>query len=415
VPVSDYVERSPLRALHASLGGGLRAGEVGFVHAHAGVGKSAMLVHLALERLLRGERVLHVAVRDSVQDVRDAYDSALAGARRSPRPLERAQAQLAVEQHRLIHATRGAAPDAAALGALLDTLAGVLEFGPDVVVLDGAEPDAGDLAALRALCAARSFALWVAFTPSRSVPASPGVVELELVPEGQTVCVHVRHGRDGAAVIPPLPLEGRAFRAREQHAEASASPVPLRPADCTMYSGGAHGAEAAFGECAERWGVREVNFTFHGHVQGRTRGAHPLTEEALAAGEVSLAYVSRRLRRAYGEGATIRRVLQSLWHQVSSAQLVFVIGAIQEDGTVTGGTGWSVELARMWNKRLWVFDQEKDGWYRWNVDEWVAGTPVIDARAFCGTGTRYLSETGRVAIAALYERSFGPVGGVEGA
>jgi hypothetical protein len=49
------------------------------------------------------------------------------------------------------------------------------------------------------------------------------------------------------------------------------------------------------------------------------------------------------------------------------------------------------------------------------VDEWVAGTPVIDARAVCGTGTRYLSETGRVAIAALYERSFGPVGGVEGA
>jgi hypothetical protein len=215
--------------------------------------------------------------------------------------------------------------------------------------------------------------------------------------------------RDTSPLPAPVRLEFSAFLASNPFPEMAQTPsAPLRPGDCMLYSGGAHGAEAAFGEAAERWGIRECNFTFDGHVQSRTRGAHPLTEQELAAGEVSLAYVSRRLRRGYGEGTMIRRVLQSLWHQVSSAQLVFVIGAIQEDGTVTGGTGWSVELARMWNKRLWVFDQEKDGWYRWNVDDWVAGTPVIDAPTFCGTGTRYLSANGRAAILALHERSFGP-------
>ena len=39
----------------------------------------------------------------------------------------------------------------------------------------------------------------------------------------------------------------------------------MKPADCILFSGGAPGAEAAFGACAERHGVEEVNFTFDGH------------------------------------------------------------------------------------------------------------------------------------------------------
>ena len=39
-------------------------------------------------------------------------------------------------------------------------------------------------------------------------------------------------------------------------------------------------------------------------------------------------------------------------------------------------------------------------------ETWVEGVPVIDAPAFCGTGTRYLSPSGRAAIEALFARSF---------
>ena len=123
---------------------------------------------------------------------------------------------------------------------------------------------------------------------------------------------------------------------------------------------------------------------------------------------MSLVYVSKRLNRTYSEGTMIRRVLQSLWHQVSRAQQVFVVGTILDDGTVTGGTGWSVELARMWHKDLWVYDQEKESWFHWTGERWVAGVAVIESPHFCGTGTRYLTEAGARAVNALYERSFGP-------
>lgn len=403
----ESVDRGPFRAIQAALGGGLRPGEVGAVHARAGVGKSSLLVHLSLERLLRGEAVLHVSAQGTVDSVRDAYESLFEGLHHDQKPLERAESLLAVERHRVIHCTRGAPPSAARIDALLDTLADVMDFAPRLVVIDGWEAGAEDVAALRQLATRRNLPVWCAFTPTHPVDEAAFDVVLEMVPERSAVWLHARKPRGGAPASAPVRLEAPTFVAREEDAPAPVGAgARLRPQECTLYSGGAHGAEAAFGEAAERWGVKEVNFTFDGHVQARTRGAHPLTEQELAAGEVSLAYVSRRLRRGYGEGSMIRRVLQSLWHQVGAAQVVFVVGAIQEDGTVTGGTGWSVELARMWNKRLWVFDQEKGGWYRWYGEDWVEGVPVIDAPAICGTGTRYLSPVGKAAIEQLFERSF---------
>lgn len=402
----DAHDRGPLRAIQVALGGGLRPGEVGAVHARAGVGKSSLLVHLALEKLLRGEAVLHVATQGGVDGVRDAYESIYEGLHREQKPLERAESLLAVERHRIIHNARGQTPTADRLDAVLDTLADVVDFSTKLVVIDGWQPTSEQAGALRALASRRGVAIWIAFTPTHPVDQAAFDVILEMVPERALVWLHLRKGR--GATIPPVRLEAPTFVARDEDVPLPpGGPARVRAADCTLYSGGASGAEAAFGEAAERWGVREINFTFDGHVQARTRGAHPLTEQELAAGEVSLAYVSRRLRRGYGEGSMIRRVLQSLWHQVGAAQVIYVVGAIQEDGTVTGGTGWSVELARMWNKRLWVFDQEKGGWYRWNGEDWVEGTPTIDAGTICGTGTRYLSPVGREAIEQLFERSFG--------
>lgn len=403
----DLPERGPLRAMLAALQGGMRPGEVALVHARAGSGKTALLLQLALDRLLRGESVLHVSATGTVEQVRDGYESQLAGVTRTLRALERAEARLLVERHRVIHCMRGVAPDTARLARLLDTLSEVMDFRPALLVVDGWEPAGTEAAALRALAAQRQLAVWVACTPEQPEVQGDYTCVLELVPERQQVWLHARKMRDGAPPFPPLRLETATFTVRDDVPSAGA-PVRVRPSECTLYSGGANGAEAAFGEAAEAWGVREVNFTFDGHVQARTRGAHPLTEQELAAGDVSLAYVSRRLRRGYGEGNVIRRVLQSLWHQVSRAQVVLVIGAIQEDGTVTGGTGWSVELARMWNKRLWVFDQDKESWFRWNGDDWVEGIPLIDAPEYCGTGTRYLLPAGRRAILELMERSFGP-------
>ncbi len=182
----------------------------------------------------------------------------------------------------------------------------------------------------------------------------------------------------------------------------------MNPRDCILFSGGAPGAEAEFGACAERHGIEEVNFTFEGHKEARRRGIRVLNHEELQAGDVSLEYVSRLMNRRYSDVPFIRKVLQTLWYQVNHGQEIYVVGVIKNDQTVQGGTGWGAEFAKLCNKPLFVFDQDKNGWFEWIGSEWKArtDTPRISHPHFTGTGTRHVHDNGKQAIEDLFTKSF---------
>jgi hypothetical protein len=175
----------------------------------------------------------------------------------------------------------------------------------------------------------------------------------------------------------------------------------------TLFSGGAQGAENQFGKLAEYHGLSEVNYTFEGHRIERTRGVRVLTDEELTQKDVSLTYVSRLLNRKFTNAEKMRKVLQTIMWQVDASQQIFVVGTILDDGTVKGGTGWGAEFAKICNKDLYVFDQAKDGWSKWEHGAWKAvDAPVISAGHFTGTGTRFLEDNGKKALEELFARSF---------
>ena len=181
----------------------------------------------------------------------------------------------------------------------------------------------------------------------------------------------------------------------------------MKREDFILFSGGAPGAEAEFGACAERHRIEEVNFTFEGHAIARKRGVRVLNHEELQAGDVSLEYLSRLMNRRFTDSPMLRKILQTMWYQVNNGQEIYVIGVILDDGTVRGGTGWGAEFAKLCNKPLFVFDQEKNGWYRWSGTEWNAGqTPVVTHPHFTGTGTRTIQKNGKRAIEELFTKSF---------
>jgi hypothetical protein len=175
-----------------------------------------------------------------------------------------------------------------------------------------------------------------------------------------------------------------------------------------LYSGGHKGAEAEFGRLAEAWKLNEVNFSFEGHEAERARGIRILNREELQKGDISMEIVSKRMNRTYGKTDKIRKVIQSLFHMVNNGYHVIAVGWIQADNTVKGGTGWGVELAKLFNRPLCVYDQDRKSWFSWENSGWVASTPVITSETFAGTGTRNLSDDGRQALRDLFIRSFGP-------
>ena len=175
----------------------------------------------------------------------------------------------------------------------------------------------------------------------------------------------------------------------------------------TLYSGGLKGAEAEFGINADKWKIREVNFSYKGHHMHRVKDVYVLTDEELRQGDISMAIVSKHMGRTYAEAEKIRKVIQSIFHMANWGQQIFAVGWIQPDNTVRGGTGWAVELAKFFNKPVSVFDQDKGGWFTWDGSKWMPDLPVISYKEFTGTGTRFLDDRGKESISELFERSFG--------
>jgi hypothetical protein len=179
-----------------------------------------------------------------------------------------------------------------------------------------------------------------------------------------------------------------------------------------LISGGHRGTESEFGRCAARWGIPHTTLSFEGHALEYDSNVEVLDERDLEQGTVSMSIVFERLGRRFHRGHGVRRVIQSMFHLVVRGQHLLAVGWIQPDQTVKGGTGWGVELARLFNREVHAFDQERERWFRWDGSAWVEEEPVIGDQAFSATGTRNLTEGGRRAIHDLFRRSFGePVQG----
>ena len=172
-----------------------------------------------------------------------------------------------------------------------------------------------------------------------------------------------------------------------------------------LFHGGHKGTEAAFSRAAEKWGITETTLSFEGHEMERGRNVEVLDDETLREGRVSMEFVFQTLGRRFHTGQGIRRVIKLMFHTVVRSDELFAVGWIQEDETVKGGTGWGVELAKLFNRTVHVWDQEKEAWFTWNKHGWSACEPTLPRCNFSATGTRNLTEAGLQAIENLFERS----------
>ena len=70
----ELIQRSPIRIFEQSIHGGLKSGEIGIVVSESGVGKTSVLVQLALDKLLQGKKVIHVSFTQHTHNVLAWYE-----------------------------------------------------------------------------------------------------------------------------------------------------------------------------------------------------------------------------------------------------------------------------------------------------------------------------------------------------
>ena len=166
-------ERSPLRIFERSINGGLGPGNIGVVVSRPGLGKTSFLVGLALDDLLHGRKVFHVALEQSVDHVREYYEEIFTDLAEAVHLEDAAAIRLDVERSRLVHTYVGHSFSMVKFRNAVRTLRDHLHFEPAVVVIDGF-PFAGDhydeIAEMRAIAGRMGCELWMSAQTHKEAP-----------------------------------------------------------------------------------------------------------------------------------------------------------------------------------------------------------------------------------------------------
>lgn len=174
-------ERSPVRVLESSIRGGLGSGNIGVVIARHGVGKTAFLVGVALDDLMRRRQILHVSLEHSSDKVRAYYDEIFADLAHERELEDVWRVRSEIERNRRIHCYLDNTFSIAKLREALEFMRQHGEFRPAAVMIDGfpfERSTSEDMDRLRRLAGEAGVELWMsAVTHRESIMDENGVPE----------------------------------------------------------------------------------------------------------------------------------------------------------------------------------------------------------------------------------------------
>ena len=143
----DLIESNPLRVLGLDNKAEEGTQNLGLVMARAGLGKTAILVQIALDSMMRGNKVLHVSIGETIEKARDRYDeifSLLAGGTTDEELYE-------VAQNRMIMTFK---ENVFSRGVLEERLKDLIQqdiFKPNCMIIDGYDFDGNGRQAMEEL------------------------------------------------------------------------------------------------------------------------------------------------------------------------------------------------------------------------------------------------------------------------
>lgn len=133
---TQYLERSPIRIMEKSIHGGLGKGNLGVFTSRKGVGKTGCLIHVAIDAMLGGKKVMHVSFNSDTQHISKWY-TIIYGELTKAYKLENSDFFDEIRRNHLImnlNQSKIAIPDVV---KSLDRMIANANFSPSVVMVDG--------------------------------------------------------------------------------------------------------------------------------------------------------------------------------------------------------------------------------------------------------------------------------------
>ncbi len=163
--INEILAQNPIHLLSGEVAAAaLQAGEVGVVIAKPGVGKTALLVQLALDSMLTSGAVIHASIGEPVSKVSIWYDEMLSHLAKRFDGVALGQLWAQNLNKRFIMTFKAERFSIAGLEERISDLASQNIFSAKVLLLDGMELNTDNMAALKELAKKLNLAIWVTAT-----------------------------------------------------------------------------------------------------------------------------------------------------------------------------------------------------------------------------------------------------------
>ena len=210
---NDLILRNPLRLMQGDEAEDtLSEGSFGAVLARAGVGKTALLVQLSLNSLLKGQNVLHISLNDPVNKVNLWYEEVFRHIAKQYAVTQTDELWDALLPHRFIMTFRVEGFSAPKLEERLTDLSAQNIFSPRMIIIDGFpfdDPPRTQLAELKALVEKNGYRAWFTVRTHRhEEPDSHGITQrlsgvsdlfeviIQLQPDGKEIHINALKGNE---------------------------------------------------------------------------------------------------------------------------------------------------------------------------------------------------------------------------
>ncbi len=181
----DLILRNPLRLLGQENEDIIRPGKFGAVLARAGVGKTALIVQIALNSLLQQKNVLHISLNEPVGKVSLWYQEVFERLAQQYKVPQIDQLWDAIVPHRFIMTFQAEGFSAPKLEERLTDLTTQNIFIPNMIIIDGlpfGTNDRSGLEEMKTLAQKQLLPVWFTITTHRHEDPDPDGLPVQLSP-----------------------------------------------------------------------------------------------------------------------------------------------------------------------------------------------------------------------------------------
>jgi hypothetical protein len=190
----------------------------------------------------------------------------------------------------------------------------------------------------------------------------------------------------------------------------------------TAHSGGAIGSDVAWEKIGMSLGLSNVKHYSYKTPQHRSPYKIEIEESDFLEGHLKVLEANEKILKRRGIEKYMNLLARN-WAQVKYSDSVYAVGRIlfrgdtgakgrthtQNCPIVDGGTGYAVAMGVLADRPIWVYDQERNGWYCYDTYEETfkrcTQMPWIITNEFAAIGTRQIKQNGLEAIELIYRNT----------